>query len=55
LRDIRAGKFTYEYLIEYAEKRENELDSLYETSTLRHEPDDEAINKLYLELIGLKA
>jgi len=55
LRDIRAGKFTYDYLIEYAEKREKELDSLYETSTLRHEPDDEAINKLYLELIGLKA
>jgi len=55
LRDIRAGKFTYEYLIEYAEAREKELDSLYETSTLRHEPDDEAINNLYLELIGLKA
>lgn len=55
LRDIRAGKFTYDYLIEYAEIRENELDSLYETSTLRHEPDDVAINNLYLELIGLKA
>jgi predicted nucleotidyltransferase len=55
LRDIRAGKFTYDYLIEYAEAREKELDSLYETSTLRHEPDDEKINKLYLELIGLKA
>jgi hypothetical protein len=53
LRDIRAGKFTYEYLIRFAEEKEAELDTLYETSTLRHEPDDVAINALYLELIGL--
>ena len=55
LRDIRAGKFAYDYLIKYVQEKELELDALYETSTLRHEPDDVAINALYLELIGLKA
>jgi predicted nucleotidyltransferase len=46
LLDIRNGKWDYDKLVSYAEGLEKKLDVLYETSILRHSPDDKKIDKL---------
>jgi len=47
---IRNGEWSYEKIVEEAEKLEKELDELYEKSTLQHKPNDKAIDKLLIEI-----
>ena len=47
---IRHGAWTYEQVVAYAEEADRELDSLYEASPLRHQPDYKGIAKLYREI-----
>ncbi len=47
---IRNGAWTYEQLIEWAEKQDAELESVYQASTLRHAPDRVALDKLCVQI-----
>ncbi len=47
---IRHGEWSYERLIEEAEKLDAELNDLYDKSPLPHSPDDKAIDKLLIEI-----
>lgn len=49
--EIRNGKFNYDELMKFVENKEKKLDELYETSSLRHSPDIEAISNLYIEIV----
>ena len=51
LLDIRNGKYDYDILLQMAESMDQELNELYETSTLRASADKEAINKLYMKIV----
>jgi predicted nucleotidyltransferase len=51
LKDIRAGKYKYEVIMEMVDKRMKELESLYETSTIPHSPDIDKIDELYREIV----
>jgi len=48
---IKNGLWAYEQLIEWADKQEQELDSLYEISTLQHEADRKYLDKLCIDII----
>jgi hypothetical protein len=49
---IRNGAWTYEQLMEFAEREEKELDALYLTSTaLPKSPDREKLDQLCIELV----
>lgn len=48
---IRDGSFNYAQLVETAERMDAELNELYETSTLPHSADKEAINTLYMTVV----
>ena len=50
LRDIRAGKFSYEELLAKAQREKDELHELKEKSALPEKPDKKAIDRLYREL-----
>lgn len=47
LLDIRAGKFEYDYLLNIAIEKKNEIDELLKTTTLPDEPDHKLIDCLY--------
>ena len=51
LLDIRNGKWDYDTMLKQAEELDEELKSLYETSTLQDSPDREGINDLYIETV----
>lgn len=51
LKDIRAGKYSYEWILKWAEEAEKELNDLYDKSTLRHSADYEAIDNLYRKIV----
>lgn len=51
LRDIRAGKYGYDYLMQYVEESMKELEIIKDKSSLPHSANMNAINKLYLEII----
>jgi predicted nucleotidyltransferase len=53
VKDIRAGMYNYDDIMSMVQIYEADLLKLYETSSLRNEPDRNAINNLYLEIIGL--
>lgn len=53
VKDTRAGKFTYEEVIKYAEENDKELDELYKVTTLQKKPDIKRINNLVLKLQGV--
>lgn len=50
---IKTGKtdWTYEKVIEFVESKNAELDSLYETTTLRHTPDHNKLNQALEDII----
>jgi len=48
---VKNGLWEYDRLIEWADRQEKELDSLYETSTLRKEADRGFLDRLCVELI----
>jgi predicted nucleotidyltransferase len=54
LRDVRAGKYEYDELMEKADGMILDLDELYERSTIPNSVNRKAINDLYLEVIGAK-
>lgn len=49
---IRNGKFDYATMLAQAEEMEQELDALYDSSSLQHSADIEAINELYIEVVN---
>lgn len=51
LLDIRAHKYTYEWIVEHAEKEFSEMEELMKTSTLPEEIDKEFVNDL---LVGIR-
>lgn len=53
VKDVRAGKYTYDWVLEFAEKLDAELDESYKISTLQHKPDIKKINKVLIEIQGL--
>ncbi len=50
LLEVRNGGRMYDDLVEEAERLEAECEELYKTSTLRHEPDRNALDKLIIDL-----
>lgn len=50
VKDTRAGKFTYEEILEYSEKVDKELNELYKITKLQKKPDIKKINDLILKL-----
>ena len=54
LMDIRNGKYTHEYLMNYLDQKMKELEELYNNCTVIPKyVDEHKINDLYLELIGM--
>lgn len=52
LLSIRNGSWTYEQLIEFAEKEERELNELYNTSTILPKvPDKDKLDRLVIQLV----
>jgi len=47
---IRRGAWSYDQLLEWATREDEEMQALYETSTLRHAPDVERLNALCIEV-----
>ena len=53
LKSIRRGDWTKQQIINYAETKEKDLESLYTNCTLPHGPDEEKIKKLLLECLEM--
>ena len=53
LRDVRAGKFEYDLLINMADEQKAELEALCEESSLPNSVNMKDINKLYIQLTEL--
>lgn len=51
LKDIRAGNWTFQQIRDYFINKEKDLDNLYQSSTLRHSPDESAIKHLLLNIL----
>lgn len=51
LKDIRAGNWSLQQIRDYFVNKEKELDKLYQSSTLRHSPDESAIKQLLLNIL----
>lgn len=51
--DVRAGKFTYDYITGFAETFDELLNEAYNKSKLPHKPDIKKINKLLLDIQGV--
>lgn len=50
VKDVRAGEYTYEWITEFADTLDKELEELYKTSTLPKKVDIKAVHKLVLNL-----
>ena len=48
--DVRDGVYTYEWVVEYAEKLDNQLTDIYNSSGLQKKPNYKKVNKLVLDL-----
>lgn len=53
LKAIRAGKWSYERLVEYFNDKEKELESIKNNSSLRDKPDEQAIKNLLLRCLEM--
>lgn len=49
--EVKNGHWEYDRLVEWAEQQEKDLDVLYETSTLRKEPDKKYLDRLCVEIV----
>lgn len=49
--DVRNGEYTYEWVVEYAEKLDADLDVKYKTTTLQKSPNTKKINDLILDIL----
>lgn len=54
LKSIRRGEWTYEQICDYFNKKEKELETLYQSSTLRHSPDEQQIRNLLLDCLEMR-
>ena len=50
VKDVRGGKYSYEWVLEYSEKMESVLESLYKNSDLQHKPRIVELNNILVEL-----
>ena len=50
VKDVRAGKMSYDEILEYAEKLDLELNEEYKKSTLQKKPNTKLVNELVLRL-----
>lgn len=50
VKDVRNGKYSYEWLIDYSEKEDKKLDEYLKVSTLQEKPNYEAIHNLLITL-----
>ena len=50
VKDVRAGKFSVEEILEYAERLDAELNEDYKVSTLQKKPNTKLVNELVLKL-----
>lgn len=48
---VRNGEYTYEWIVEYAEKLDAELDVKYKNTSLQKQPNNKAVNQLILSLV----
>jgi len=53
LKSIRRGEWTLEQIVDYFEKKEKELESIYTNSDLQHSPDEEKIKSILLECLEM--
>jgi len=53
LKSIRRGEWGIDDIIEYFEKKEKELESVYSASKLQHSPDENKIKSLLLECLEI--
>lgn len=53
LKAIRSGEWTQNQIIDYFNKKEKDLESLYVNSSLRYSPDEEKIKKILLECLEM--
>ena len=53
LKAIKRGEWSMQEVIEYAAKKEKDLETVYSTSTLRHSPDENKIKTLLLQCLEL--
>ena len=53
VKEVRAGVYSYDWVVKYARMMEQEMDEMYEISTLQHKPQIKKINKLLLEILGV--
>jgi predicted nucleotidyltransferase len=51
LLSIRNGEWTYDQLVEWAQKEIEEIEMIFATSTLRYEPERKMLNKILMEII----
>lgn len=51
LKAIRAGEWSYDRLVEWAEKIDKSLETVYKESKLPHAPDREKLDRLCIELV----
>jgi predicted nucleotidyltransferase len=51
LKSIRRGEWTQEQIVEYFEKKEKELESVYSSSILQHSPNEKLIKNLLLSCL----
>ena len=51
LKSVRRGEWSMEDIIDYFNKREKELETLYLNSTLRHSPDEPRIKQLLIDCL----
>lgn len=52
--DVRDGKYSYEWVLEYSKKLDKELEEKYKKSNLKRSPDIKKINELLLKLLNAK-
>jgi uncharacterized protein len=51
LKSVRRGEWSIERIKEFCSQKERHLDDLYQKSTLRHSPDEEAIKDLLMNCL----
>lgn len=49
--DVRNGKYPYEWVVEYAERLDEELNAKYKNSSLQKMPNHKAVNQLIIDLV----
>jgi len=51
MQDIRAGKWSYDDLMAYVDRKSKEIDAMYKESKLQHSPNYVQLNRLYEKIV----